>query len=121
MLRNLHDGFQGLGELRKLCAAVAAVVKDREPLHLRRSRKSTADILLQIPRVDFKSIRVCYSVLYTDTLEADRKGLSGLLFDSIGLGFRMMRVSCSRPMSGRDESRVSKTLGSSERFNVMVR
>lgn len=47
--------------------------------------------------------------------------LSGPLFDSIGLGFRMMRVSCSRPMSGRDESRVSKTLGSSERFNVMVR
>jgi len=62
MFRTLHDGFQGLGELRKLCAAVAAVVKDREPLHLRRSRKGTADILLQIPRVDFKSNGVCYYI-----------------------------------------------------------
>ena len=54
MLRTLHDGFQGPGELRKLCAAVAAIVKDREPLHLRRSRKGTADILLQISnRMEF--------------------------------------------------------------------
>lgn len=59
MLRTLHNGFQGPGELRKLCAAVAAIVKDREPLHLRRSRKGTADILLQISnRMEFVIIRI---------------------------------------------------------------
>lgn len=62
VLMILHDGFQGPGELRKLCNAVAAIVKDKEPLHLRRSRKGTANISLQILRVDFKSSGVCYYI-----------------------------------------------------------
>ena len=62
VLMILHDGFQGPGELRKLCDAVAAIVKDRERLHLRRSREGTADISLQILRVDYKSSGVCYYI-----------------------------------------------------------